>query len=89
MQKCNNEEHGIKVWDDAGGTNDGAPGQTHEPVCDIIGLAAIFPPTTSEKTIPMCGLNIGWVLHDATRKLRESFTEFGDALCLHFEPALL
>ena len=52
MQKCDNEEHGIKIWDDTSGANDGAPSQTHEPVGDIVRFAAIFPPTAGEKTIP-------------------------------------
>lgn len=51
VKKCDDEEHGIKVWNDASGTNDSAPSQAHEPVGDIVGLAAIFPPTTGEKTI--------------------------------------
>jgi hypothetical protein len=51
MQKCDNEEHGIEIWDDTGGTDDSAPSQTHEPVGDIVGLAAILPPTAGEKTI--------------------------------------
>ena len=51
MQKCDDEEHWIEVGDDAGGTNDGAPSQTHEPVGDIVGLATIFPPAAREETI--------------------------------------
>jgi hypothetical protein len=51
MQQCNNEEHGIEIRDNAGCTNDGAPSQTHKPVGDIVRLAAIFPPTTGEKTV--------------------------------------
>jgi hypothetical protein len=51
MQKCDNEEHGVEVGDDASGTDDGTPSQTHEPVGDIVGLATISPPTTGEKSI--------------------------------------
>jgi len=51
VQECDNKEHGIEIGDDAGSTNDSTPSQTHEPVGDIVGLAAIFPPTAGEETI--------------------------------------
>jgi len=89
VQECDNEEHGIEIRNDASSADDSAPSQTHEPVGDIVGLAAIFPPTASEETIPMRSLNVGWILDDTTRELRERFTELGDALCLHLESALL
>jgi hypothetical protein len=52
VQKCDDEEHRIEVGDDASGTNDGTPGQTHEPVGDVVGLAAVLPEATCKKTIP-------------------------------------
>ena len=57
MQKCDNEEHRIEIWNDASSTDDSTPSQAHEPVGDIIRLAAIFPPTAGEKTVSNKGMS--------------------------------
>lgn len=51
MQKDNDEEHGVEVWNDAGSANDSTPGQAHRPVGDVVGLAGICPPTAGKQTI--------------------------------------
>ena len=51
MQKCDDEEHGIEVGNDAGCTNNGTPSQTHGPVGNIVGFTTVRPPATGEKTV--------------------------------------
>jgi len=89
MDEDDNEEDRVEVGDGGGSSNDGTPHEGHDPVGDVVGFARPCPPAGGKEAVTMRGLNVGWVLDDATRKLREGLAELGNALALHLEPALL
>lgn len=51
MEKDDNEEHGVEVGDNGRGSDNGAPGEGHGPVGDVVGLAAELPPSRSEQAV--------------------------------------
>lgn len=51
MDKNSDEKDRIKVGDDRGCAYNGAPGQTHRPVCYIVGLAGVRPPSTGKEAV--------------------------------------
>ena len=61
VEEDDDEEDGVEVRDDGGSADDGAPGEAHDPVGDVVGLAGEGPPSTRQKTVTMCSLNIGGV----------------------------
>lgn len=52
MQEDNDEEDGVEVGDDGSRADDGAPGERHSPVGDVVGFARVGPEATGQETVP-------------------------------------
>ena len=51
MDKHRDEEYGVEVGDDGRGADACAPGEAHDPVGDVVGLAAVRPPAGGEQLV--------------------------------------
>lgn len=51
VEEHTDEEDGVEVGDDGRGADDGAPGETHGPVGDVVGFAGVGPEAAGQKTV--------------------------------------
>ena len=89
MDEHCDEEDGVEVRDRRGRADAETPGETHDPVGDVVRLAGVCPPAVDEETVAVSGLDVFRVGEGAVRELREGVAEGGDALVLHLEAGLL
>ena len=48
MNENDYEKDGVEVRNDRSGTDASTPRKAHSPVCNIVGLAGVCPPTTRQ-----------------------------------------
>jgi hypothetical protein len=105
MYEDGNEEDGIEIRDGRAAALTQTPGQAHNPVCNIVGLARIRPPAINEQTVsgrhvrnrrkldiensPVSSLDVLGVVKCAPWQLREGLAVRSDTLSLHLEATLL
>ena len=51
MDEYRDEEDGVEVGDDGRGADARAPGEAHDPVRDVVRLAAVRPPAGGEQLV--------------------------------------
>ena len=61
MDKDRDEEDGVEVGDDGRGADACAPSEAHDPVRDVVRLAAVRPPAGGEQLVAE---GIGRLIHE-------------------------
>lgn len=89
MNQDDEEEDWVEIWDWGGKSDAKSPRERLEPVCSIVDLASICPPSARQQAVSVFGLDKGGVLDDAPWELRECLAEGRDSLHLHPEATLL
>jgi len=89
VEENDDEEDRVEVGNDGSATDDGTPCERHDPVGNVVGLAAICPEAAGKEAVSVLGLDVRRVLDGVPGELGEGLAEGGDPLRLHFEMALL